>query len=790
MSLPSTESIPLNDNNDVNYPRKLTNDEIDDILSVVPEIKAPSVMVSQFNTKSMKEILKEQLSEIIITPLAIEDVKNEIVRQFNKSIVKPGTMVGVTAAESMGQPVTQMALNSFHQSGSSKNVTYGVDSFRELINASMNIKNPSCSIFFEDQTLSFDDIIRKVRPALTQINISDIVKDIPEIESTDPSKFEEPDWYEGYRLFVRNDFSSKYVLRLKLDVNMLYAYKITMEEIASVIEDDGSIICVYSPLDEGVLHLYPVERAIAGKVKSSSSMSKEDATMRFLWEAVAPGLNKIQISGVLGINKIYPITAPVLQIIKEEINLSHGRWQVILNPVRMRITGIKPDKIIRLFHLAGIKIISQDLPHSLVVETANNDSPSVLTKNMIDKDSEDEKQYEEDRKKRNERIIRRPPTDVSISSNIVYADSDGSLFKGNYSTLRKLLGTQGIDNTRTYCNNVHEIKRTLGIEAARTYLIKAFTDVITNQGSYINPRHIVLLVDYMVSLGDVNGITSSGISRQPIGPLEKASIEKAMDAFKASGFGETTSVTGTSASIYVGKRAEIGTGYSDLYIPPEDVKRFEEEFKSRATMQIDVDEFKDAIDNMDEFVSGIDMLVMKGAEEEMFYTAAEEMGQEFEMFSPSTIMTEARTTPNIIPVKGKLVRSDALEQVADTISHAPCLRQPRKTEIKVEDISSSLDTLDLPIMTGSNIISEPSVISSMEPVVPGPMGIPDVLRQQMQDFIISDPPSQPDLPQSSLPPLDFPQETIEIVSESQTEIVDEPTEKKGPIMFNLDDFLK
>ena len=69
-----------------------------------------------------------------------------------------------------------------------------------------------------------------------------------------------------------------------------------------------------------------------------------------------------------------------------------------------------------------------------------------------------------------------------------------------------------------------EMYKTLGIEAARSFLIKEFTDVIGYEGAYINSRHIVLLVDFMVSLGQVNGITFTGICLQPIGALEKASF--------------------------------------------------------------------------------------------------------------------------------------------------------------------------------------------------------------------------------------------------------------------------
>jgi len=93
-------------------PRKLTPDEIQDLLSIIPDVKSVDSTVSQSNTKSMKVLLKEQLEDIQITPLGISDLKSEILRQYNESIITPGTMVGVTAAESISKTITQMALNT------------------------------------------------------------------------------------------------------------------------------------------------------------------------------------------------------------------------------------------------------------------------------------------------------------------------------------------------------------------------------------------------------------------------------------------------------------------------------------------------------------------------------------------------------------------------------------------------------------------------------------------------------------------------------------------------------
>ena len=57
-------------------------------------------------------------------------------------------MCGALAAQSLGEPATQMTLNTFHYAGvSAKNVTLGVPRLKEIINISKKPKTPSLTVF-------------------------------------------------------------------------------------------------------------------------------------------------------------------------------------------------------------------------------------------------------------------------------------------------------------------------------------------------------------------------------------------------------------------------------------------------------------------------------------------------------------------------------------------------------------------------------------------------------------------------------------------------------------------
>lgn len=63
--------------------------------------------------------------------------------KYNLAVTEPGTAVGALAAQSIGEPGTQMTLKTFHFAGvASMNITQGVPRIVEIINASKMISTP------------------------------------------------------------------------------------------------------------------------------------------------------------------------------------------------------------------------------------------------------------------------------------------------------------------------------------------------------------------------------------------------------------------------------------------------------------------------------------------------------------------------------------------------------------------------------------------------------------------------------------------------------------------------
>ena len=92
-------------------------------------------------------------------------------------MAQAGESIGSIAAQSIGEPTTQMTLNTFHLAGvSDKNVTLGVPRLQELLDYSKNIKTPNMVIYIKNGILDKDKNLEKNRE--TVINF--VMHNLPE----------------------------------------------------------------------------------------------------------------------------------------------------------------------------------------------------------------------------------------------------------------------------------------------------------------------------------------------------------------------------------------------------------------------------------------------------------------------------------------------------------------------------------------------------------------------------------------------------------------------------------
>lgn len=135
--------------------------------------------------------------------------------------------------------------------------------------------------------------------------------------------------------------------------------------------------------------------------------------------------------------------------------------------------------------------------------------------------------------------------------------------------LREVLATKGVLGKHTISNNTYEVAATLGIEAARTTIMKEIDNTMSAHGMSIDKRHIMLLGDLMTCRGEVLGITRHGLAKMKESVLMLASFEKTSDhLFDAAYHGQEDAINGVSECIIMGIPMRVGTGLMQLLQKP------------------------------------------------------------------------------------------------------------------------------------------------------------------------------------------------------------------------------
>ena len=117
-----------------------------------------------------------------------------------------------------------------------------------------------------------------------------------------------------------------------------------------------------------------------------------------------------------------------------------------------------------------------------------------------------------------------------------------------------------LDLNKLHCNNIHDMARYYGIEAATKTIVKEIVNVFDVYGININPRHLSLIADYMTFDGTYKPFNRIGIENNT-SPLQQMTFETAVGFLRAATLGgKSDSLSSPSSCIVVGKPFCGGTG--------------------------------------------------------------------------------------------------------------------------------------------------------------------------------------------------------------------------------------
>ena len=129
-------------------------------------------------------------------------------------------------------------------------------------------------------------------------------------------------------------------------------------------------------------------------------------------------------------------------------------------------------------------------------------------------------------------------------------------------TIEQLIGLLPEEVVDTiYSNNIHDMMKTYGIEAARVTILKEIRKILAHYGIDLNVRHLLLLADWMTQTGTLTPMTRYGLKKvDQTQPLKQSTFEEVVGVFTRAAVQERSDpVENVSACILTGKTATMGT---------------------------------------------------------------------------------------------------------------------------------------------------------------------------------------------------------------------------------------
>ena len=211
----------------------------------------------------------EDLSKAYVGKDLSDDELKELIRKlkqaYDRAHVEAGEAVGTVAAQSVGEPGTQMTMRTFHYAGVTElNVTLGLPRLIEIVDARKDIATPTMDIYFDEERRNDEEFVRTLANQIGKSTINDILKDFNLNYGT---------------MEVEAVLDSKKIEEKRLD----------REEINAVIEKTFKKSIING------------DELIISSAKSDKSESKfEIRELRLLADKV----RDLQISGIKGIGKV------------------------------------------------------------------------------------------------------------------------------------------------------------------------------------------------------------------------------------------------------------------------------------------------------------------------------------------------------------------------------------------------------------------------------------------------------------------------------------------------------
>ncbi|CAA2954806.1 DNA-directed RNA polymerase I subunit 1 [Olea europaea subsp. europaea] len=525
----------------------------------------------------------------------------ELVEQkYLSSLAQAGEPVGVIAAQSIGEPSTQMTLNTFHLAGRGEmNVTLGIPRLQEiLMTASDTIKTPILSCPFI-QYRSKPDVMSLVTN-VKKVCIADLAESMEvELSINDQARI-----YKLKMELKATEFVSLEDLHATLRSTFL-------RELEDAIENHVMFLSRISGIKNFTMSS-PSEMLIEGDNKSTVTSPEDmdddmDAEGDERGEDLGSDVQKRkqqstdemdyddgsedepdegELSSEIGKGQTDQNHLEEVENRKDEetdtddddeaynMQNDHEKSKSSRSGVKSMAKNKNSEEVLDKKPRRAIYIAVNGLhfevhfkiePHLLLAQIAQKTAKKVYIKSsgkishckMVKYDADEKTVIWDDDKK---------PKSTAKDLQTGNEDLAYWAMKASGVDFKSFWEMQDdLDLSRLYSNNIDAMLKMYGVEAARATIIREVKQVFDIYGVKIDYRHLSLIADYMTHTGGYRPMTRHGSIAESLSPFIKMSFETASKFIvEAASLGMTDNLETPSSRICLGLPVKMGTGCFDL----------------------------------------------------------------------------------------------------------------------------------------------------------------------------------------------------------------------------------
>ncbi|KAL8673143.1 MAG: hypothetical protein Q9168_002440 [Polycauliona sp. 1 TL-2023] len=516
--------------------------------------------------------------------------------KYMKSVVDPGEAVGIIAGQSIGEPSTQMTLNTFHLAGhSAKNVTLGIPRLREIVmTASRSISTPAMTLHLIEE---LDETTgEQFAKTISKLTLSEVIEDATVTEQIGKGigyerakiydvrldLFPSQEYFETYGIEIHDVLKAveyqlipKLTKALKKELVQKGDRKLlkpdaaqpevgkssgTIEEGPSRPEaereggdddedDDGDDDATNNKQKQNRLEAISYDAPDEGEetiAKAAQRQSTPESELEDEGIGHSPPQNAESGAGSdseseLGTNKAKArdtedrIRNRYAQVTKFTFDHEKGSW------CKFRL-----EYDVNIAKVLFLPILESSL-HASVIQAIPGINGAAFSREKV------------------------PGTE--ITNNMILTQGVNLKAMHNYQSI--------INPHQIFTNDIAAMLELYGVEAARNTIIREVDGVFKSHSISVDMRHLNLIADFMTRGGGFSAFSRIGIS-SAVSPFMKMSYETTLQ-FVASAVlgGDWDTLDGPSARIVTGRVSKVGTGSFDVLMPVID--------ESKGVLEADMD---------------------------------------------------------------------------------------------------------------------------------------------------------------------------------------------------------